>query len=114
VPIRASTTDSDLLMLKVNRDNRIIVEGTATHYIYCCQILMQVESLTKICKGSNKGNEDEDNTYFPTVQELIARQGVSRGHALKANRNPGSTTTPAQRPLVLHQNHQKHPLFKNV
>jgi hypothetical protein len=45
---------------------------------------MQVESLTKICKGGNKGNEDEDNTYFPTVQELIARRGMSKGHAPKA------------------------------
>jgi hypothetical protein len=37
--------------------------------------------LTEICKSSNKGDEDEDDIYFPTVQELIAGRGVSRGHA---------------------------------
>jgi hypothetical protein len=63
---------------------KIIVEGTATHYIYRYRILMQVESLTKICRGGNKGNKDEDDTYFPTVQELIAGRDVSRGHAPKA------------------------------
>jgi hypothetical protein len=66
----------------VNRDDGIMVEGTLTHYIYRCQILMG--SLTEICKSSNNGNKDEDNIYFPTVQELIAGRGVSRGHAPKA------------------------------
>jgi hypothetical protein len=45
---------------------------------------MQLEPLTEICKSSNNSNKDEDNTYFPTVQELIAGQGVSRGHAPNA------------------------------
>jgi hypothetical protein len=45
---------------------------------------MQVESLTEIYKSSNNGDEDEDDIYFPTVQELIAGRGVSGGHAPKA------------------------------
>jgi len=45
---------------------------------------MQVESLTKIYKSSNNSNKDEDNTYFLTIQELIARQGVSRRYAPNA------------------------------
>jgi hypothetical protein len=45
---------------------------------------MRVESLTEIYKSSNNGDKDEDDTYFPTVQELIARRGVSRGHAPNA------------------------------
>jgi hypothetical protein len=49
---------------------------------------MQVESLTKICKGSNNSDEDEDDMYFLTVQELIARQGVSRGYAPKVVDKP--------------------------
>jgi hypothetical protein len=32
MPIRASTIDSDLLMQKVNGDNRIMVEGTLIHH----------------------------------------------------------------------------------
>jgi hypothetical protein len=49
---------------------------------------MQVESLTETCESSNNGDEDEDNTYFPTIQELIARQGISRGDAPKAVDKP--------------------------
>jgi hypothetical protein len=49
---------------------------------------MRVESLTEICKSSNNGDEDGDDTYFPTVQELIARQGVSGGHAPNAIDKP--------------------------
>jgi hypothetical protein len=49
---------------------------------------MQVESLTEICKSSNNGNEDEDDIYFPTVQELIAGRGVSGGHAPNAIEKP--------------------------
>jgi hypothetical protein len=41
---------------------------------------MQVESLTEICKSSNNSDKDEDDTYFPTVQELIAGRGVSGEH----------------------------------
>ena len=36
---------------------------------------MRLEPLTEICKSSNNGDDDEDDTYFPTVQELIAGQG---------------------------------------
>ena len=49
---------------------------------------MQVESLIEICKSSNNGNEDEDDIYFPTVQELIAGRGVSGGHAPNAIEKP--------------------------
>ena len=49
---------------------------------------MQVESLTEICKSSNNSDEDEDDTYFPTVQELIAGRGVSGGHAPNAVDKP--------------------------
>jgi hypothetical protein len=45
---------------------------------------MWLESLTEICKSSNNSDEDEDNMYFPTVQELVARRGVSRRHSPKA------------------------------
>jgi hypothetical protein len=83
VPIGASTVDCEFLMQKVNGDDRM-VEGTLTRYIYRCRILMQAESLMEICKSSNKGNEDEDDIYFPTVQELIAGRGVSKGHVPKA------------------------------
>jgi hypothetical protein len=51
-------------------------------------MLMRVESLTEICKSSNNSDEDEDDTYFPTVQELIAGQGVSGGHAPNAIEKP--------------------------
>jgi hypothetical protein len=49
---------------------------------------MQLEPLTEICKSSNNSDDDEDDTYFPTVQELIARRGVSGGHAPKAVDKP--------------------------
>ena len=49
---------------------------------------MRVESLTEICKSSNNGDEDEDDMYFPTVQELITRRGVSGGHAPNAIEKP--------------------------
>ena len=38
--------------------------------------------LTEICKSRNNSDDDEDDTYFPTVQELTARRGG--GHAPKA------------------------------
>ena len=88
LPVRVSAMESDSLTQKVNRDDRIMIEGTLTHYIYHCQILMRVESLTEICRSSDSGDRDEDDTYFPTVQELIARQGMSRGHAPKAVDKP--------------------------
>jgi len=43
---------------------------------------MQAESLTEVFNSSGNGNEDEDDIYFPTVQELIA------GHAPKAVDKP--------------------------
>jgi hypothetical protein len=49
---------------------------------------MRLEPLTEICKSSNNGDNDEDNTYFPTVQELIAGRGVSGGRAPKAVDKP--------------------------
>ena len=49
---------------------------------------MQVESLIEICKSRNNSDEDEDDTYFPTVQELIAGRGVSGGHAPNAIEKP--------------------------
>ncbi len=45
---------------------------------------MWVESLIEIYKSSNNNDKDKDNTYFPTIQEFIARQDMSRGHAPKA------------------------------
>jgi hypothetical protein len=44
--------------------------------------------LTEICKSSNNGDDVEDNMYFPTVQELIAGRGVSRGHVPRAVDKP--------------------------
>jgi hypothetical protein len=49
---------------------------------------MWLESLTKICKSSNNSDKDKDDIYFPTVQELIVRQGMSRGHVSKAVDKP--------------------------
>jgi hypothetical protein len=49
---------------------------------------MRVETLTEICKSSNIGDEDEDDAYFPTIQELIAGRGVSGGHAPNAIDKP--------------------------
>jgi hypothetical protein len=88
LPVRVSAIESDFLTQKVNGDDGIVLEGTLKHHIYRCQILMQVESLTEICRSSDSGDEDEDDTYFPTVQELIAGQGMSRGHAPKAVDKP--------------------------
>ena len=45
---------------------------------------MGLESLTGICKSTNNANEDEDDMYFLTVQELIAGRGMSGGHTPKA------------------------------
>jgi hypothetical protein len=42
--------------------------------------------LTEICKSRNNSDNDEDDTYFPTVQELTARRGG--GHAPKAVNKP--------------------------
>jgi hypothetical protein len=42
----------------------------------------------EICKSSNNSDKDEDNTYFPTVQELIAGQGISGRHAPNAIDKP--------------------------
>jgi hypothetical protein len=49
---------------------------------------MQLKTLTEICKSSNNSNDDEDDTYFPTVQELIAGRGVGGGHTPKAVDKP--------------------------
>jgi hypothetical protein len=49
---------------------------------------MRLEPLTEICKSRNNGDDDEDDTYFPTVQELIAGRGVGGGHASKAVDKP--------------------------
>ncbi len=49
---------------------------------------MRLESLTEIWKSSNNSDEDEDDMYFPTIQELIAGRYVSRGHAPKAIDKP--------------------------
>jgi hypothetical protein len=76
--------DSDLLMQKMNKYNRIIARGIHIYPILLYLILMQLKSLTEIWKSSNNSDKDKDNMYFPTVQELIARQCVSRGHAPKA------------------------------
>jgi hypothetical protein len=43
---------------------------------------MRLVPLPEICKSSNNDDEDEDDTYFPTVQELTARRG--EGYAPKA------------------------------
>jgi hypothetical protein len=67
-PIRAPAEDSDLLMQKVNRDNRIIVRGIHIYPILLYLILIRLESLTKIWKSSNNSDEDEDDMYFPTVR----------------------------------------------
>jgi hypothetical protein len=68
VPKQPSTVDSSL---QIKRHSAPIRASAVT--------------LTEICKSN--GGEDEDNTYFPTVQEL-ARQGVSIKHAPKAVDKP--------------------------
>jgi hypothetical protein len=80
--------DSDLLMQKVNRYNGIMARGTRIYPILLRLILMQLESLTEIWKSSNNSDKDKDDMYFPTLQELIARRCVSRGHAPKAVNKP--------------------------
>jgi len=40
----------------------------------------------EICKSRNNSDDDEDDTYFPTVQELTAGRGG--GHAPKAVDKP--------------------------
>ena len=77
-PIRAPTVDSDLLMQKVNRYNRIMAKGICIYPILLRSILTRLESLTEICKSSNNGDDDEDDAYFPTVT------------ALDLSHNPGS------------------------
>ena len=49
---------------------------------------MRLESSTEICQSSNNGDKDEDDTYFLTIQELIAVQDMSGGHAPKAVDKP--------------------------
>jgi len=49
---------------------------------------MRLEPLTEICKSSNNGDDDKDDMYFLTVQELTARRGVGGGHAPKAVDKP--------------------------
>jgi hypothetical protein len=86
VSIRTPAVDSDLLMQKMNRYDRIIAKDIHIYPILLYLILMQLESLTEICKGINS---DEDNDmYFPTVQELIAGQSMSGGHTSKAVDKP--------------------------
>ena len=71
-PIRASAMDSDLLMQKVNGDDGIMVEGTLIQHNLWCLILIQVERLVEVFNNSDNGNETIDDTYFPTVPELIS------------------------------------------
>jgi hypothetical protein len=87
-PIRAPAVNSDLLMQKVNRYDEIMARGTRIYPILLCLILMRLESLTEIWKSSNNSDEDEDDMYFPTVQDLIVGRCVSGGHALKAVDKP--------------------------
>ena len=87
-PIRAPTVDSDLLMQKVNGDDGIMARGIRIYPILLRLILMRLESLTEIWKSSNNSDEDEDDMYFPTVQELTAGRRVSGGHAPKAVDKP--------------------------
>ncbi len=49
---------------------------------------MRLESLMEIWKSSNNSDKDEDDIYFPTIQELIAGRCMSRGHAPKAVDKP--------------------------
>jgi hypothetical protein len=88
VPTRAPAMDNDLLMQKVNRDNEIMAKGICIYLILLRLILMRLESLTEIWKSSNNSDEDKDDMYFPTVQELIARRCVSGGHAPKVVDKP--------------------------
>ena len=87
-PIRAPAEDSDLLMQKVNGDDGIMARGIRIYPILLRLILMRLESLTEIWKSSNNSDEDEDDMYFPTVQELTAGRRVSGGHAPKAVDKP--------------------------
>ena len=86
--IRAPTVDSDLLMQKVNGDDGIMARGIRIYPILLRLILMRLESLTEVWKSSNNSDEDEDDMYFPTVQELTAGRHVSGGHAPKAVDKP--------------------------
>jgi hypothetical protein len=69
VPVIVSAMD-DLLMQRVNGEDGITVEGTLVQHTLLCLILMQVESLTEICKGSD--NEDLDDSEFPPVLEVVS------------------------------------------
>ena len=66
--VRLVSAVDDLLMQRVNGGDWIMVEGTLVHHILLCRILMQVESLTEICNSSDNGNEDSDDSEFPSVQ----------------------------------------------
>jgi hypothetical protein len=69
VPIKMSIRN-DLLIQRVNREDGIMVEGKITfvQHILLYLILMQVESLTEICKSIN--NKDLDDSEFPPVLEI--------------------------------------------
>ena len=42
----------------------------------------------RVGERHSRGDDDEDDTYFPTVQEPLAGRGVSGGHAPKAVDKP--------------------------
>jgi hypothetical protein len=59
---------------------------------------MQVESLTEICRSCDSGDEDKDDIYFPTVQELIAGQGVSNSDSDNSDSDDSSESEFDDRP----------------
>jgi hypothetical protein len=97
MPIRASAVESDSPMQKVNRDVVIMIGGTLTGQILLYLILIEAGSLTEICKSSNYGNEDSDDSEFPPVYEIRpnywkkkqqANQDLSKEHISKAVDEP--------------------------
>lgn len=77
LPVRGSAADSDLLIQDVNRDNRTLVGSVLTQHILLCLILMQVESLTKICKSNDNSNENLYNKESPPVYIQILERTAS-------------------------------------
>lgn len=70
--IRTSAVDIDLLMQKVNKDNKIMVKGTLIQHNLYYLILTEVESLVKVFNNSDNSNETINKIYFLTVLELIS------------------------------------------
>jgi hypothetical protein len=70
VPIRVPAIDSDLLAQKHNRGNKIIVKGILIQPIFTVLILIEVESLTKVCNSNNNNNKDSNDSELPLIHKI--------------------------------------------